>query len=115
MTDEDDDRPVGFMDRNGMTQPVMVGTACRHGLCPAICARTQRCREANERAVKPQGSEAIGRCSMCRHPVLLPHWPGRSVSVSDKAIGAPVASNRLAAAGNAINPINSAQQCRLGI
>src|SRR5436309_8085674 len=114
MANEDDNRPVAFMNRNGMTQAVIVGNACRHDFCTG-CACTQRDCETNQRATKAQGSESVGESFICHRPLLLAALAEQAVSVGDKAIGAPVASNRLAAAGNAIDPINSAQQYRLRI
>ncbi len=50
MTDEDDDRAVGFLDRDRMTQAVIVGNARRHDFSAGIGARTQRDGKAGERA-----------------------------------------------------------------
>src|SRR5437773_2400871 len=111
MANEDDDRPVAFMNRNGMTQAVIVGNACRHFCIGSAC--TQRDCEPNESPAKTEGSELVGGSFICHRSLFSPRRPDRSLSVGDKAIGAPVASNRLGAAGNAIDPINSAQQQRL--
>src|SRR6266576_3146625 len=114
MTDENDGRAVGFLNRDRMTQAVIVGNTRRRDFA-GIRACTQRDRSASECAEQAQGSMAIGRCSVCHRSVLVPHWSGGSVSVSDEAKVALVAANRFGAAGNAINLVDMGQQCRLGI
>jgi len=42
VTDENHDGAVGFLDRDRMTQAVIVGNARRHDFSAGICARTQR-------------------------------------------------------------------------
>src|SRR5260370_28012787 len=97
-----------------MTQAVIVGNARRHPFSAGI-APTQRDRKASECAQQAQGSIAIDRYSVCHRAVLVPHQSASSVSVNDKAIAALIASNRLDAAGSAIDPTDLGQQCRLGI
>ncbi len=42
MTDEDDDGAVGFLDRDRMTQPIIVGNARGHGFSGGVGARPER-------------------------------------------------------------------------
>src|SRR5260370_29576977 len=115
MTDENDDRAVGFLNGEGLTQAVIVGNARRHHFSAAIGAGTQRGRKAKECAEQAQGSIAIGGCSVCHRAVLVPYWWGSSVSINDKAVADLVASNRFDTSGNAVNSIDLRQQCRLRI
>ena len=75
MANEDDDRPVAFMNRNGVTQAVIVGHACRQ-VC-TCCACTQREHETNEGAAKVQGSELVGGNFICHRPLILAALAGQ--------------------------------------
>ncbi len=75
MANEDDDRPVAFMNRNGVTQAVIVGNACRQ-VCPS-CACTQRECEAYEGTAKAQGPELVGGSFICHRPLILAALAGQ--------------------------------------
>ncbi len=72
MTDEDHDRAVGFLDRDGMAQPIVLGHARRHEFAAGVVAGSERDREAQECAQAAQGAMAIGRCDACHRSVLFP-------------------------------------------
>src|ERR1700719_2406014 len=59
MADEDDDRMVGFLNRDGMAQAVVFGDARRHDLSAGIVAAAEHCGNGGECAQQTQASTAI--------------------------------------------------------
>src|SRR5258708_20600096 len=95
MTDENDDRAVGFLNRDRMTQAVIVGNARRHHFSAAIGAGTQRGRKAKECAEQAQGSIAIRGGSFFYLGFPLPRWGGGVVPIHVKTPAYPVISHPL--------------------
>jgi hypothetical protein len=73
MTDEYNDRAIGFLHGDRMPEAVIVGHARGHDL-RSLLARAQRRRKANERTKQAQGAEALYRCFVRHGSVPVPQF-----------------------------------------
>src|SRR5213595_277155 len=96
------------MNRNGMTQPIILGNA-RDQSAIGMRASSQHNGNADKRCRDAEDAIAIGGYLGCHR------WYPRPASVGDKAIGAAIIPRRLDPTRNAIDAIDAAQQIGLWI
>ncbi len=109
VADEDDNRPVGFLNGDRMTLTIIVRvTRDRHGFL-GMRAGSQRDCKTNKRSRRAAGANAVDGYFHCHR------FRPRPVSVGDKAIGAAIIPGGLYPARNAIDTIDVADQIGLRI
>src|ERR1700704_3399213 len=102
MTDEDDDRAVGFLNSDRMTLAIIVGNARRHDFVSMRASAQHDCK-TDKRSRDAVGAIAVDGYSGCHR------FRPRPASVGNKAIGAAIIPDRLEAARKSADSIYAGQ------